>query len=74
MCIYLRLSSTVHSLIKLKATVSFRLREELFLYKLILLFYGTVIDLYRENPVALGGKSFSSSPEPGSVSCVQVYQ
>jgi hypothetical protein len=36
--------------------------------------YGAILDSYRENIVALGGESCSSSREPGSDSCVQLYQ
>jgi hypothetical protein len=42
--------------------------------KLILLFYGAILVSYRENLVAFGGESSSSSREPGSDSCVQLYQ
>lgn len=34
--------------------------------ELILLFYGVMLDWYREGLVALGGNSFSSSRKPGS--------
>lgn len=37
----------------------------------MILFYGTTLDLYRENPAALGGESFSSSRDPGSGTTVQ---
>jgi hypothetical protein len=37
-------------------------------------FYGATLDTYRENLIALGGESWNSSREPGSDSCVQLYQ
>jgi hypothetical protein len=42
--------------------------------KLILLLYGMILHSYRENLVALGGESCSSSQEPGSDICFPVYQ
>jgi hypothetical protein len=42
--------------------------------ELILLFYGAILDSYQETLVALGGESCSSCQEPGSGSCVLVYQ
>jgi hypothetical protein len=33
-----------------------------------------MLDSYRENLVAIGGESCISSREPGSDSCVQLYQ
>jgi hypothetical protein len=41
---------------------------------LILLFYGAILDSYRENLVELGGESYSCCREPGSDICVQLYQ
>jgi hypothetical protein len=37
-----------------------------YIVKLILLFYGAILDSYRENLVALDGESCSSCREPGS--------
>jgi hypothetical protein len=37
-------------------------------------FYGAILNSYRENLVALRGESCSSSREPGSDSCVQLYE
>jgi hypothetical protein len=42
--------------------------------KLISLLSGAMLDLYRENLVALRGESCSSNWETGSDNCVQLYQ
>jgi hypothetical protein len=42
--------------------------------KLILFFYGPILDSYRENLVALGSELCSFSREPGSDNCIQLYQ
>jgi hypothetical protein len=42
--------------------------------KFILFFYGTILDSYRENLVALGDEPFSSIRAPISDSCIQLYQ
>jgi hypothetical protein len=65
--------TTVRSLIKLNATVTFRLpagTTVIWLY----CFCGAILDSYLENLVALGGELCSSSREAGSDSCVQLHQ
>jgi hypothetical protein len=42
--------------------------------KLILLFYGAILDLYWENLVALGGELCSFCRELESDSCVLIYE
>jgi hypothetical protein len=63
----------VRSLIKLNATVISRLPAGAAV-SWFYCFCGTILDPYRENLVALGGESCSSSRETGSDSCVQLYQ
>jgi hypothetical protein len=41
---------------------------------LILLFYGVMLDSYRENLIALGGESCRSCRKPGTDSYVPVYK
>jgi hypothetical protein len=61
----------VRSLMKLNAAVALQLPAG----KLIVVFfYGAVLHSYRNNSMALGGESCSSSRKPVSDSCVQLYQ
>jgi hypothetical protein len=66
----------LRSLIKLNATVTYWLLAGNSKKKVSLFycFCGDILDFYRENLVALCGESCSSSREPGSDSCVQLYQ
>jgi hypothetical protein len=65
----------VRSLIKLNATLNSWLPAGTAMKKVSWFhcFCGAILYSCRENLVALGGESCSSSREPGSDSCVQLY-
>jgi hypothetical protein len=67
---------TVRSPTKLIAAVTSRLPTGTAVMKVswFYCFYEDVLDSYRENPAALGGESCTFSRDPGSDSCVQLYQ